>query len=288
MIIDGNALAKKFYTEIKNEIDILRSQNKRAPHLSVILVGQNPSSQIYVNLKQKRSLECGMQFSLFRFEESISEQEIISKIIEINNSSDIDGLLVQLPLPKKFNENKIINSILPVKDLDGIHPINMGKLLKNEDALISCTPAGVMELIKSTGVKLAGLNAVVIGRSNIVGKPIAILLLKENCTVTICHSKTQHLDKIIKKCDIVVAAIGQPAMIKGAWIKKGALVIDVGINRREDKNKPKGYRIEGDVEYDKAFKRASYITPVPGGVGPMTIAMLLKNTLKVYKEFNYK
>ncbi len=284
MIIDGNALAKQFYQEIKKKVDLIHSQNLRTPHLSVILIGNNPSSEIYVKLKEKRALECGIKFSLFRFKEKSNPEEIINTIHEINNNPKIDGLIVQIPLPSNLNETTIIEHISPIKDVDGLHSLNMGKLLKNEETFISCTPAGIIELIKSTGIKLTGLHAVVVGRSNIVGKPIAILLLKENCTVTICHSRTKNLDKIISMGDIVIAAIGQPELIKGSWIKEGAIVIDVGITRIEDKNSVKGYRIIGDIEYEASFKKASFLTPVPGGVGPMTIAMLLKNTMKAYQN----
>ncbi|MBU1077179.1 MAG: bifunctional 5,10-methylenetetrahydrofolate dehydrogenase/5,10-methenyltetrahydrofolate cyclohydrolase [Spirochaetes bacterium] len=282
--INGKAYADKIYLEIREKTRRLKQKKGKVPHLSVIVAGDDPASKIYVNIKEKRAKENGMDFSLFRFKKDASEKSIIEKIKKINKNKKINGLIVQLPLPKKFNEKKIVNTVSLEKDVDGLHPASIGALLRNEDSFISCTPAGIMELIRSVKKDLSGMKAVIVGRSNIVGKPVSILLLKEHCTITICHSRTRNLKNEIKNADILVAAIGRPEFIKGSWIKKGAIVIDVGINRVEDKSRPKGYRILGDVEYKKAKKNASHITPVPGGVGPMTVAMLLKNTLKAFNQ----
>lgn len=285
-IIDGKKIADSIYSDIKKETQQIKKKYKKTPHLAVILVGDNPASQIYVKIKERRSQETGMKFSLLKFNTTTSEKKVIDKIEELNKSKTIHGFIVQLPLPKKFNEKKIIQCINPDKDVDGLHPINLGNLVQNEEVFVPCTPAGTIELIKSTSKNLSGLKAVIVGRSNIVGKPISFLLLKEHCTVTICHSRTKKLPSEVKNADILVAAIGQPEFIKGNWIKKNAIVIDVGINRIDDKTKPKGYRIVGDVEFNKAKQNASFITPVPGGVGPMTVALLLKNTLKAFYKQN--
>ncbi len=282
-IIDGNKISKKIYNEIKKEVTSLKEKYKKVPTLSVILVGDYAPSKIYVTIKRRRSEECGMNFHLYKFDDSISEKKLINLIKKLNRDKKISGIIVQLPLPKKFNTERILSFISPDKDVDGLHPINVGKLVLNEDTFLPCTPAGIMELLHSTKYKIEGKNAVIIGRSNIVGKPIAHLLLKENATVTITHSKTKNLEKIVKNSDIVIAAVGKPEFIKGSWIKKDSIVIDVGINRIPDKKSEKGYKIVGDVDFKNAYKKAKFITPVPGGVGPMTVAMLLKNTLKAFK-----
>ncbi|MDD5066737.1 MAG: bifunctional methylenetetrahydrofolate dehydrogenase/methenyltetrahydrofolate cyclohydrolase FolD [bacterium] len=284
MNIDGNSIAGKIFYDIAAEVREFIKKGLPPPHLAVILVGNNPASETYVNIKKKRATECGIDFTLLHLQEDTPQEELIAKIRETSNNPAVDGLIVQVPLPKGLDEKKALQEISPDKDVDGLHPLNIGRLVQNEDSLLPCTPAGIIELIRSTGRDLNGLNTVVVGRSNIVGKPVSLLLLKENCTVTICHSRTKDLPGIIKKADLLVAAIGRPEFIKGDWIKEGAIVIDVGTNRIEDKSREKGYRQVGDVEYRTASGRASYITPSPGGVGPMTVAMLLKNTLKVYKE----
>lgn len=283
-IINGNKISNKIYSDINKEVLKLKKIKGKTPHLAVILIGDNPASLIYIKIKEKRARETGMDFTLIRFKPDSSEKKIIEKIKKINKNKNINGLIVQLPIPDKFNEKLLIGTISPDKDVDGLHPINLGKLLQNEETFIPGTPSGIMELIQTVKKDLTGLKAVIVGRSNIVGKPVSFLLLKENCTVTMCHSRTKNLKNEIKQADILIAAIGRPEFIKGNWIKKGAIVIDVGINRINDKNKEKGYRIAGDVKFNEAIKKASYITPVPGGVGPMTVAMLLNNTLKAYKN----
>ncbi len=285
-IIDGNKISKKIYKKISNDVTNLKLKYKKVPTLAVIIVGEYAPSKIYVTIKRRRAEEVGMNFYLYQFNESITEEKLIKAIKKINKDKKINGLIVQLPLPKKFNTDKILSYISPEKDVDGLHPENIGKLVLNEDSLVSCTPAGIMELIHSTKTKIEGLNAVIIGRSNIVGKPVAHLLLRENATVTITHSRTKNLSKIVKNSDIVIAAVGRPNFVKGSWIKKNALVIDVGINRVEDKKSEKGYKIVGDVDFKSAVKNAKFITPVPGGVGPMTVAMLLSNTVKAFKQQN--
>ncbi len=283
-ILDGKKLSAKILKNLKQEIQELKIRHKSAPHLAVILVGNNPASQVYVNIKKKRSQEIGMDFSLHKFPENITEKKIIKTINKLNKNKKIDGIIVQLPLPKHLDERKILDKIAPEKDVDGLTIQNLGALFAGHPYFIPCTPAGIIELIKSTRKNLSGKRAVIIGRSNIVGKPVSILLLKENCTVTICHSKTKNLDKEIKQADILVAAIGRAEYIRGNWIKKGAIVIDVGINRIEDKTSEKGYKLVGDINFKQAYKYASFITPVPGGVGPMTVTMLLKNTVESFKR----
>ncbi len=271
-IIDGKELAEKIKKEVKDEIEA----KKLTPGLAVVLVGDDPASHTYVRNKKKACAEVGIKSIDHALPNNTSEAELLKLITKLNGDKSVHGILVQLPLPAHINSQNILNAIDPAKDVDGFHPVNLGKLLSGIDhGLRPCTPLGIMELIDSTGVKIEGKNAVVVGRSNIVGKPVAIMLLEEHATVTLCHSRTTNLAEVIRNADIVVAAIGKPEFIKGDWIKKGAVVIDVGINRVADG------KIVGDVEFEKAKKYASWITPVPGGVGPMTIAMLLKNTLKV-------
>ncbi len=270
-IIDGKAISKTIREGLKKDI-------KKAgitPGLAVVLVGENPASQTYVNSKKKACEKVGIKNFDYTLPEKITEKELLNLVAKLNNQKDVHGILVQLPLPGHIDAEKVLNLIDPKKDVDGFHPVNMGKLLAGDkNAPRSCTPLGIMELIDSTGVEIKGKRAVVVGRSNIVGKPVAIMLLERHATVTVCHSRTQNLPDVVRSADIVVAAIGKPEFIKGDWIKKGAVVIDVGINRLADK------KIVGDVDFEGASKNASWITPVPDGVGPMTIAMLLKNTLK--------
>ncbi|MGE5473176.1 MAG: bifunctional methylenetetrahydrofolate dehydrogenase/methenyltetrahydrofolate cyclohydrolase FolD [Ignavibacteriales bacterium] len=275
--MDGKALSKKIREEVKEEVGLLK-QKGVAPGLAVIIVGEDPSSKIYVNLKKKACEEVGMFSKEYSLDENVTEQTIKELIQELNKSENIHGILLQLPLPKHLNEKKLLEEISPEKDVDGIHPVSAGKLLLGQDSFVSCTPAGVMEMLKEYNIDIEGKECVIIGRSNIVGKPQFHLLLKENGTVTICHSKTKDLANVCRRADILVAALGRAEFIKGDMIKEGAVVIDVGINRDFETNK-----IKGDVEFSSAVQKASYITPVPGGIGPMTIAMLLKNTLKACK-----
>jgi len=273
-LIDGNKLAAALREKIKKEVLSLPNP----PGLAVILVGEDPASSSYVRMKEKDCAEVGIQSFPKHLPADTSEKELIKIIKQLNKNEHVNGILAQLPLPEHINEKKIIANILPEKDVDGLHALNAGKLFLGEtNGLIPCTPKGVIEMIKTTGVALAGKRAVVIGRSNIVGKPVAILLLNEHCTVTICHSRTKDLGKVISEADIVVAAIGRPRMITGEMIKAGAIVIDVGINRVDGK-------LIGDVDFETAVQKASFITPVPGGVGPMTRALLLENTLLAQKN----
>lgn len=277
-LIDGRDLAKKIRESVKNEVINLK-QNGIVPGLAVVIAGDDPASQIYVNLKKKACEEVGIYSEVHALPTDISQNELLSLIEELNKRADINGILIQHPLPKHLDEKEAFNAIAPEKDADGFNPVNVGKLCLGEDCLLPCTPAGVMEMLKDNKVEISGKNCVVVGRSNIVGKPLALLLLKENATVTICHSKTVGLKDICKGADILIAAVGRPKFITKDMVKPGAVVIDVGINRLEGTKK-----IEGDVDFEEIKEIAQLITPVPGGVGPMTIAMLLKNTLKASKN----
>ena len=276
MIIDGKKEAAILRDEIKKEIETLKSKTKKTPGLSVILIGDFAPSQIYVKNKEKKSMEVGINSEIIRYSKEVTEQEVLKKIEELNNNSDVSGILVQLPLPKQIDKEKIINTISPFKDVDGFHPINVGNLSSGYNAIVPCTPLGCLLLIKKIEKNLSGKHAVILGRSNLNGKPMAQLLLKENCTVTIVHSKTKNLKEECLKADILVAAFGVSNLVKGDWVKKGSIVIDVGINKVGDK-------IVGDVQFDEVKDKVKAITPVPGGVGPMTIACLLKNTLDCFK-----
>lgn len=287
-IIDGKKVASEIKEEIKTFCLQLFKENKQLPGLVTILVGNNPASKAYVNSKAKSCNEVGMISKIEFLDEFISEEELISLINKYNNDKNFHGILVQLPLPKHINEGNVINSIEPEKDVDGFHPINVGKLLIGEESLIPCTPYGILELLKRYNVETKGKHVVVVGRSNIVGKPIANLLLQKrdgaNAVVTIVHSAADNISYYTKQADILIAALGSPKFIKAEMLKEKVVVIDVGINRVEDFSSPKGYKIVGDVDFDEVSKISSLITPVPGGVGPMTIAMLLKNTLIAYKH----
>ena len=283
IILDGKKLSETINSEIAEEVKKLSDSSKAVPGLAVIIVGDNPASKVYVASKKKACAKAGI-FSLeVDLDKDITQEKLIEEIKKLNSDNRINGILLQLPLPKHLDEHAALEAISPEKDVDGFHPINVGKLYIGLDTFVPCTPKGIIEILKRYNISISGKNAVVVGRSNIVGKPIAALLMKENATVTIAHSKTQNLPELVKNSDIVVSAIGKPYFIKGEWIKEGAVVIDVGINSVDDPSSPKGYRLVGDVEFEEASKRASYITPVPGGVGPMTIAMLLSNTLKARK-----
>ena len=279
-IIDGKKIAQRLKDTLKIEIENIKDKFKLVPGLAVIQVGNVAASSVYVKAKTKAAKEVGIRVFDYHLEDNISQKELLDLINKLNMNSDVDGILVQLPLPKSFNEQEVLDSISSAKDADGFHPINVGKLSisqkNDENLLIPCTPYGCLLMLKELNIDLVGKNAVVIGRSNIVGKPMAQLLLKESCTVTIVHSKTVNIKNICRNADILVAAIGKPEFVNKDWVKEGAIVIDVGINRvqlNED-----NYKLVGDVLYDEVEKRASAISPVPGGVGPMTIACLLRNT----------
>jgi len=276
MIIDGKKEAQLLRDEIKKEIESLKSKNNKVPGLTVILIGDFVPSQIYVKNKERNAKEVGINSDIIRYAKDVSEQEVLKKIKELNNNEAVSGILVQLPLPPQINKEKIINAINPLKDVDGFHPINVGNLSSGYNATVPCTPLGCLLLIKKIEPNLSGKHAIIIGRSNLNGKPMAQLLLKENCTVTIVHSKTKDLKTECLKADILVAAVGVPNLVKSDWVKNNSIVIDVGINKVGDK-------IVGDVEFETVKEKAKAITPVPGGVGPMTIACLLKNTLECFK-----
>ena len=288
-IIDGKEISKKLREDLNKKIKDLKNKYNAVPGLAVVQVGNVAASSVYVKAKTKSAKEVGIEVIDHHLEESISQDELLNLIEKLNNQKNVNGILVQLPLPKHMNEQLILDSIHPDKDADGFHPLNVGKLSiashNDENLLIPCTPYGCLLMIKGLNIELAGKNAVVVGRSNIVGKPMAQLLIKESCTVTVAHSKTNDLPSVCKNADIIVAAVGRPKMIKGEWIKKGAIVIDVGINRIEvEIDGEKKNKLVGDVDYKEAEKNASAITPVPGGVGPMTIACLLRNTTIAFKN----
>jgi len=276
MIIDGKKEAELLREEIKKEIQVIKETKNKVPGLTVILIGNYTPSQIYVKNKEKNSKQVGMNSDVIKYPDNVNEKEILDKIKELNSDQNVSGILVQLPLPDQIDKEKIINAIHPSKDVDGFNPVNVGNLSSGYQGLVPCTPMGCLMLIKKVEKKLSGKHAVIIGRSNLNGKPMAQLLLKENCTVTVVHSKTKNLQQECLRADILVAAVGVPNLVKKDWVKKDAIVIDVGINKFNDK-------IVGDVEFDQVKDIAKAITPVPGGVGPMTIACLLKNTLECFK-----
>jgi len=276
-IISGKEVAANIRAGLKEEIAVLKARGV-APGLTVVLVGENPASQVYVRNKGKASEEVGIRSTQHILPESTTEEELLALIGRLNASKDVHGILVQLPLPDHIDSEAVLEAISPAKDVDGFHPYNVGRLMIGKPTLQSCTPYGIMKLIESTGIDLSGKDAVVVGRSNIVGKPMAMMLLQRNATVTVCHSRTKDLAGKVRAADIVIAAVGRAEFVKGDWIKPGAVVIDVGINRGSDG------RLVGDVDFEGAVKRASFITPVPGGVGPMTIAMLLQNTVDAARK----
>lgn len=290
IIIDGKKIAQEIRAELKTEIDKLISAGKNVPGLVAILVGDNPASESYVRGKAKACEEIGMRAVTERHPSDITEKTLLDLIDSYNNNDKFNGILVQLPLPKHIDEDKVIETISPKKDVDGFHPINVGNLVIGKPAFRSCTPAGIQELLIRYKIETKGKHVVVLGRSNIVGKPIANIMLQKkefaNSIVTICHSAAPDVSYYTKQADILIAAIGSAKFVKGSMVKEGVVVIDVGINRLEDKAAQKGYRLVGDVDFDEVSKKASYITPVPGGVGPMTIAMLLKNTFEAYSKLN--
>ena len=279
ILIDGKKIAAELREELKKEVLEIKSKKNRVPGLTVILIGELAPSKIYVKMKEKAANEVGLKSEVIRYPSEVEEKKILDKIDELNNDDSVSGILVQLPLPKHIDKQKVIETILPSKDVDGFHPMNVGNLSLGYDCSIPCTPLGCYLLIKKIEPSLSGKKAVLVGRSNLNGKPMTQLLLKENCTVTITHSKTKDLKGECLKGDIIVAAVGIPELVKGDWVKKDAIVIDVGINKNE-----KG--IVGDVAFDEVSKVAKALTPVPGGVGPMTIACLLKNTIECFKRSN--
>ncbi|MCL5031498.1 MAG: bifunctional methylenetetrahydrofolate dehydrogenase/methenyltetrahydrofolate cyclohydrolase FolD [Bacteroidetes bacterium] len=285
-LIDGKLIAAEIREELKKEISELVKKGKNVPGLVTILVGDNPASEIYVRNKGKSCEEIGMRTKAEKRSEDISEKELLELVDQYNNDKNYHGILVQLPLPKHINEDKIIEAISPKKDVDGFHPISVGNLVIGKDTFAPCTPAGIQELLIRYGIETKGKHVVVLGRSNIVGKPIANIMLQKkegaNSIVTVCHSATKDLSQYTRQADILIAAIGHANFVKADMIKEGAVVIDVGINRVEDSTRPKGYRVVGDVDFENVAPKTSFITPVPGGVGLMTIAMLLKNTFKAY------
>ena len=287
-LIDGKKISEKVLDEIKFSVQNRVKNNLKIPHLAAILVGDDGASKTYVNSKIKACEKVGFKSSLFKFDNSISEIELVNQIRKINDNDDIDGFIVQLPLPKHINQEIILNKVSPAKDVDGFHPNNYGKMTLGIDTFIPATPAGIIELIERSEIQTEGKKCLIIGRSQIVGRPISILLSQNksfgNSTVTVAHSRTKELKKLCLDSDIIISAIGIPEFIKGNMIKKGSSIIDVGITRVEDLSSPNGYRIVGDVDFKSVSDIVGYITPVPGGVGPMTISMLLKNTLKACKN----
>ena len=271
-IIDGKQVADDLINQIKEGVDRRLAAGRRAPGLAMILVGDNPASKVYVRNKEKACARSGILSFMHRIPSTTSQEDLLALIDQLNKDNTVDGILVQLPLPDHIDEESILNSISSAKDADGFHPENMGRLAIGKPRFRPCTPRGVMTLLKHTGIDLMGMDAVIVGRSNIVGKPMALELIRESATVTICHSKTKNLPDKVKAADLVVAAVGHPEFVKGDWIKPGAVVIDVGINRSEEG------KLVGDVEFETAKQHAAWITPVPGGVGPMTVASLLENT----------
>ena len=276
-IIDGKLLAQNIKDSLKQELEVIKKKTNKSPKLTVILVGDFAPSKIYVKNKEKSATEIGIQSEVIRLPQEVSEQELLKKIETLNSDQSVNGILVQLPLPKQINKEKIINAINIGKDVDGFHPYNVGCLSSNTGGVVPCTPLGCLYLIQSVEKNLRGLNAVIIGRSNLNGKPMANLLLKEDCTVTIVHSKTKNIKEICQGADILVAAVGVPNLVKKDWVNKNMIIIDVGINKVNDK-------IVGDVAFDEVKEKVKAITPVPGGVGPMTIACLLKNTVESFKR----
>ena len=281
-LLDGKVASKAIKDDVKNKISTLQASGKKIPHLAAVLVGNNAASETYVASKVKNCNETGIKSTLLRLEESISEAELLKHIKKLNDDEDIDGILVQLPLPKHISEEKVIYTISPEKDVDGFHPVNVGKMVLGLPTFISATPFGIMLLLQHYHIETTGKNVAVIGRSNIVGTPISILLSRNspsgNATVTLCHSKTKNLEQICLRADIIIAAIGKAEFLKSEMVKENAIVIDVGINRIEDKTKKSGYALKGDVDFEKVAPKCNYISPVPGGVGLMTIAALLLNT----------
>lgn len=280
--MNGQLVSQATKDELKIRVQQLANEGKKIPHLAAVLVGNNGASETYVGSKVRTCEEIGFNSTLVRLEESISEHKLLTTIKDLNQESDVDGILVQLPLPKGVSEQKVIEAIDPAKDVDGFHPVNAGRMVQGMPGFLPATPYGIMLLLDYYKIETKGMNAVVIGRSNIVGRPMSILLSQAagrgNCTVTLCHSHTRHIEAICREADLIVAALGRPGYLRGDMVREGAVVIDVGISRVPDPSKKRGYSIKGDVNYEEVAPKCSYITPVPGGVGPMTIAALMKNT----------
>ena len=283
-LLDGKATALQIRQELATAVKERKIEGKKIPHLAAILVGNDGGSVTYVNAKVKACEEIGFESTLIRYDDSVPEEILLGKVLSLNEDKSIDGFIVQLPLPPHIDELKITQAIDPKKDVDGFHPTNLGNMILNIPGFVSATPAGIVELIARNGIDTEGKNCVIIGRSNIVGTPLSILLGRNanpgNCTVTLAHSKTENLAEICSKADILIAAIGQPGFVTADMVKEGAVVIDVGTTRVEDASKPKGWKLVGDVKFDEVASKTSFISPVPGGVGPMTIASLMMNTLK--------
>ncbi|MCK4589146.1 MAG: bifunctional methylenetetrahydrofolate dehydrogenase/methenyltetrahydrofolate cyclohydrolase FolD [Nanoarchaeota archaeon] len=282
IILDGKKIAEKIKLELKEKI----SRLDKKPCLAVVLVGDDPSSKVYVSMKQIACEGVGIISKEYHFSTDVKEEELVNLLKKLNADSNINGILVQLPLPKHMDEYEIIKTVSPLKDVDGFHPINIGRFSWGRKKLIPCTPKGILRLLKEYNIKMEGKDAVVVGRSNVVGKPIALLLMENNATVTVCHSKTNNLKEKTSKADILIVATGVPKLIKKNMVRGGAVVVDVGVSRIEDLTKKKGYYLSGDVDFEEVKESVSYISPVPGGVGPMTVAMLMENTLEAYKSQN--
>lgn len=283
-LLDGKVLSQTIKAELALEVAQLREKGMKVPHLVAMLIGENPASQVYVQSKIKSCVEVGFKSSLIRRDADVTEEEVLDIVRQLNEDPDVDGFIVQLPLPKHINEEKITLAIDPRKDVDGFHPINFGRMAQGLPAFLPATPYGIVEILRRYNIETSGKNCVVVGRSNIVGTPISILLSRKgypgDCTVTLTHSRTKDLPAEVRRADIIVAAIGIPNFVQGDWVKEGAVVIDVGINRIEDSSKKSGFRLVGDVDFEAVAPKCSYITPVPGGVGLMTVTALLMNTLK--------
>ena len=283
-ILDGKKVSQAVKDQLKIDVAQLFTEGKKVPHLAAILVGNDGASETYVASKVKSCEEVGFKSTLIRFESDISEHLLLEKIQELNQDPDVDGILVQLPLPKHISDDQVINTIDPDKDVDGFHPVSVGRMVQGLPTFIPATPHGIMLMLEHYKINTAGMHAVVIGRSNIVGRPMSILLSENknpgNCTVTLCHSKTKNIAELCRNADIIVAALGRPGFVTADWVKDGAIVIDVGITRVADATKKSGFSLRGDVDYESVAPKCSWITPVPGGVGPMTIAALLNNTYR--------
>ena len=291
-LIDGKEISQQIKNEIAKEVAAMIDDKDRSPHLAAVLVGEDPASQTYVSNKEKSCRQVGIVSSLYKYPENVTEKKLLEVVDFINNDDEIDGLIVQLPLPKHISEKKIIEKINPAKDVDGFHPLNVGRMALNLPTYLPATPFGILQLLERYKIETEGKNCVVLGRSHIVGSPISILLSRKaypgNCTVTVCHSQTKNLKQIAKDADILIVAMGQPQFVTEDMVKKGAVVIDVGIHRVPSDKTKSGFRLVGDVMFDEVSKKAGYITPVPGGVGPMTIVSLLMNTLKAAKKEIYQ
>lgn len=282
-LIDGKKIATEIKAEIAAEVEKLVAEGRKRPHLAGVLVGHDGGSETYMTAKVKACEDCGFTSSLLRFDDDISEEALLEAIAGLNNDPDVDGFIVQLPLPRHINEQKVIEAIDPRKDVDGFHPVNVGRMSIGLPAFVSATPSGIMELIRRSGIQTSGKRCVVLGRSNIVGKPVASLMMQKanpgNATVTVCHSATPDIKEICREADIIIAALGRPGFVTADMVKDGAVVIDVGTTRVPDASRKSGFRLSGDVDFDNVAPKCSHITPVPGGVGPMTICSLMKNTL---------